>query len=120
MHSTLEKVGVGCIQARNGVEGLKTLEQMAKKGPIDQSIMMMITDAEMPEMDGYRLTHEVRNNPDLAELYIIMHTSLSGAFNQALVDKVGCNAFLSKFRPNEVAQVVQEQLAKLRASRESS
>jgi len=111
---TLSKVGVRCIQARNGAEGLRALHQMAAKGPIRDSIMLMITDAEMPEMDGYRLTHEVRNIPELADLFIIMHTSLSGAFNQALVDKVGCNAFLSKFHPDEVATVVQGQLKLLR------
>ena len=118
LYSTLDKVGVGCIQARNGLEGLNILRELVTKGPIQDSIMMMITDAEMPEMDGYRLTHEVRATPELADLHVIMHTSLSGAFNQALVNKVGCNAFLSKFRPDDVAGVVLEQLAKLRESRE--
>ncbi len=116
--STLAKVGVHCVQARNGAEGLKLLREFAEKGPIQDSIMLMITDAEMPEMDGYRLTHEVRNIPELAELYIIMHTSLSGTFNQALVNKVGCDAFLSKFRPDDVADVVQKQLAVLKQKRE--
>lgn len=119
LKSTLSKVGVGCYQARNGAEGLEMLRKLASHGPIEASIMMMITDAEMPEMDGYRLTHEVRSNPELADLHIIMHTSLSGAFNRALVDKVGCNGFLSKFQPDEVASLVQEQLRKLRASRNS-
>ncbi|WP_317928701.1 chemotaxis protein [Halioxenophilus sp. WMMB6] len=115
--STLAKLGVGCMQARNGTEGLALLKQMASRGPITDAIMLMITDAEMPEMDGYRLTHEVRSVPELSELHIIMHTSLSGAFNQALVDKVGCNEFLSKFRPDEVAGVVQRALQVFRAAR---
>lgn len=111
---TLDKLGVSCIQARNGAEGLAKLKEMVAKGPITDSIMLMITDAEMPKMDGYRLTHEARSIPELADLYIIMHTSLSGAFNQALVDKVGCNAFLSKFQPDEVAGTVQGRLAEMK------
>ncbi|BFM06974.1 chemotaxis protein [Halioxenophilus aromaticivorans] len=115
LKSTLAECGVGCIQASNGAEGLATLKRLADQGPINDAIMMMITDAEMPEMDGYRLTHEVRNDPELAHLHVLMHTSLSGTFNQALVKKVGCDGFLSKFQPDEVAQVIQEQLSALKA-----
>lgn len=115
LRATLGKVGVGCIQARNGADGLNKLKELSSRGPIRDSIMLMITDAEMPEMDGYRLTHEVRNIPELADLHIIMHTSLSGDFNKAMVDKVGCDGFLSKFQPDEVAVLIQEELRKLRA-----
>ena len=118
LRGTLAELGVGCIQARNGAEGLETLRNLVGQAPINDAIMMMITDAEMPEMDGYRLTHEVRNTPELAHLHIVMHTSLSGAFNQALVKKVGCDGFLSKFQPDEVAEVIQKQLRLLRAKRE--
>ncbi|HAQ74683.1 MAG TPA: chemotaxis protein CheW, partial [Pseudomonas sp.] len=44
---------------------------------------------EMPEMDGYRLTTEIRNDPRLKDLYVVLHTSLSGSFNLAMVQKVG-------------------------------
>ncbi|GAB2188997.1 chemotaxis protein [Sessilibacter sp. MAH2] len=110
--STIANLGLKCIQAKNGVEGLQVLKKLAKDKPINESLLLMITDAEMPEMDGYRLTHEVRSDPELADVYIIMHTSLSGAFNQALVDKVGCDEFLSKFKPDEVAKAVQKLVAR--------
>ena len=71
---------------------------------------MLVTDAEMPEMDGYRLTSEIRKDPTLKDLYIVLHTSLSGSFNKAMVDKVGCNDFLSKFQPDTLAVVVQKRL----------
>lgn len=67
---------------------------------------MVITDAEMPEMDGYRFTTEIRQDPRLAPLYVVMHTSLSGSFNQAMVDKVGCDDFLSKFQPDRLVEVI--------------
>jgi two-component system chemotaxis response regulator CheV len=117
---TLNNLGVECIQAKNGAEGLRTLESFAEQGPIVDILLMMITDAEMPEMDGYRLTHEVRCNPNLEDLFIIMHTSLSGAFNEALVEKVGCDRFLSKFKPDAVAAAVQERVSEYKARIENS
>jgi len=69
---------------------------------------MVVTDAEMPEMDGYRLTHEIRSDPNLVDLHVVLHTSLSGSFNEAMVEKVGCDNFLSKFQPDALATVVQD------------
>ena len=77
---------------------------------INQEILAVITDAEMPVMDGYRLTYEIRNDPRLKDLYVILNTSLSGSFNQAMVEKVGCNAFLSKFQPDLLVEEVQNRL----------
>ena len=67
----------------------------------------------MPEMDGYRMTYEIRKDPKLQDLHIVMHTSLSGSFNEAMVEKVGCNGFLSKFRPDELAAVIQTRIREL-------
>ena len=50
---------------------------------IYNQISLVISDIEMPEMDGYTLTAEVRRNPDLKNLYVVLHSSLSGVFNQA-------------------------------------
>ena len=61
-------------------------------------------------MDGYKLTAEVREDPSMAELFIVLNTSLSGSFNQAMVEKVGCNALLSKFQPDGLVDVVQKRL----------
>lgn len=71
---------------------------------------MMFTDAEMPEMDGYKLTHEIRNDPRMSDLYIALNTSLSGSFNEAMVKKVGCDRFISKFQPDLLVEVVQDRL----------
>jgi two-component system chemotaxis response regulator CheV len=46
---------------------------------------MVFTDAEMPEMDGYRLTAEVRKYPRMSDLFIALNTTLSGGFNDAMV-----------------------------------
>ena len=70
----------------------------------------MITDAEMPEMDGYKLTYEIRQDERMKDLYIALNTSLSGSFNDAMVEKVGCDKFISKFQPDKLVEIVQERL----------
>ena len=71
---------------------------------------LCICDIEMPEMDGYTFTAEVRNHPDLKDLHIVLHTSLSGVFNEAMVRKVGANDFLAKFNPDELAKRVNDRV----------
>ncbi|KKN13775.1 hypothetical protein LCGC14_1002850, partial [marine sediment metagenome] len=71
---------------------------------------LMISDIEMPEMDGYTLTSEVRQDPYMKDLPILLHTSMSGTFNEALVSKVGANKFIPKFSADELASAVQSML----------
>ncbi|MFM5141326.1 chemotaxis protein CheV [Aeromonas veronii] len=103
----LEAIGVECVLAKDGREALNMLLEMAKNGPIHDQIALVISDIEMPEMDGYTFTAEIRNNPNLKDLHVILHTSLSGVFNQAMVQKVGANNFIAKFQPDELAKAVQ-------------
>ena len=71
---------------------------------------MVISDIEMPAMDGYTLTTEIRRHPGLAGLYVLLHTSLSGVFNNAMVERVGANAFVAKYSPHELADYVLNRL----------
>ncbi|WP_411167006.1 Chemotaxis protein CheV [Aeromonas sp. DSM 116730] len=103
----LEAIGVQCVLAKDGREALNMLLEMTKQGPILDQIALVISDIEMPEMDGYTFTAEIRNNPNLKDLHVILHTSLSGVFNQAMVQKVGANNFIAKFQPDELAKAVQ-------------
>lgn len=107
----LGQLGLIVHKATDGLKGLRQLQQWADEGHVlTDKLLMVITDAEMPEMDGYRLTTEIRKDPRLQALYVVMHTSLSGSFNAAMVKKVGCDNFLSKFQPDRLAQVVEERL----------
>lgn len=107
----LGQLGMTVHKATDGLKGLQQLQQWADQGEVlTEKLLMVFTDAEMPEMDGYRLTTEIRNDPRLRELYVVMHTSLSGSFNAAMVEKVGCDNFLSKFQPDRLADVIHERL----------
>ncbi len=87
------------------------LKQWCDEGvDVGNELLMMITDAEMPEMDGYKLTHEVRSDPRMRSLFVTLNTSLSGSFNEAMVEKVGCDRFISKFQPDLLVEVVQDRM----------
>lgn len=103
-------LGIEIDLCKDGREALDLLKEKAKEGPIKDTYALIISDIEMPEMDGYTLTAEIRSDPDLKDLKVILHTSLSGVFNQAMVDKVGANAFIAKFNPDELANAVRESI----------
>lgn len=111
LRETLSQLGITIHTASDGAKGLNKLKAWADAGEvITDRLLMVFTDAEMPEMDGYRLTTEIRNDPRLRDLYVVLHTSLSGNFNLAMVQKVGCDNFLSKFQPEKLVDVVRERL----------
>ncbi len=109
---TLDQLGVASVVAKNGREGLDLLQRWADNEPdkIEHHLMMVISDVEMPEMDGYTLTTEIRKDARLAPLYIMLHTSLSGVFNTAMVEKVGANEFISKYDPDILGAAVLGQI----------
>lgn len=110
IQKTMETLGLECIVVENGKLALNKLRELAANGPILDQLSMVISDVEMPEMDGYTLTSEIRNNPALKDLHVILHTSLSGVFNKALIEKVGANNFIAKFHPDELASAVKAAL----------
>ncbi len=102
----IESIGFESILVKDGKDAYNKLTEMAAEGNIHDQISLLISDIEMPEMDGYTLTAEVRRHPDLKDLHIILHTSLSGVFNQAMVERVGANEFIAKFNPDELGGAV--------------
>lgn len=109
------------MTANNGLNGYQMLKEWADKGiDVKKKLLMVVTDAEMPAMDGYRLTTEIRNDPRLKDLFVVLHTSLSGSFNKAMVQKVGCDEFLSKFQPDELAALVKQRVNLLASAKENS
>lgn len=109
---TLDQLGVSCTLTRDGREALNQLQAWAEEGgpAVTDRIFMVISDVEMPEMDGYTFTTSVRADPRLKDLYILLHTSLSGVFNNAMVEKVGANEFIAKFQPDILASAVLKQM----------
>ena len=110
----VESLGIKTTVKNDGRQALQYLEDMVADGKDPYSeLIMVISDIEMPEMDGYTFTSEVRQNPQLKDLYIVLHTSLSGVFNESMVKKVGANKFLAKFNPDELARRVNKRVMEM-------
>jgi len=108
---TVEQLGMKVVTKKDGREALDFLKDLVDDGKrVNDEILLLISDIEMPEMDGYTLTAEIRGNESLKDLWVLLHTSLSGVFNQAMVQKVGANDFIPKFNPDELASSVQKRL----------
>ena len=109
----LTALGLEIEAAKNGLEALNRLKELAAEtGDVTDKVGVIVSDIEMPEMDGYTLTAEIKNTPELENLHVVLHTSLSGVFNQAMVKKVGADDFIAKFHPDELATAVQKWLGK--------
>jgi two-component system chemotaxis response regulator CheV len=121
LKAVLDKIGVRSMIFNNGRFALEALQKMADaadKGDalaVSKQVLMVVSDIEMPEMDGYTLTSNIRKDPRLKDLLVILNSSLSGGFNDTLTQKVGANLFLSKWHTDELAKVVIERIKALDA-----
>lgn len=108
----LEPLGINMILAKNGQDALDQLLAIEATcvHSLSEKVALLISDIEMPEMDGYTLTAEVKANERMRAMPIILHTSLSGVFNNAMVKKVGADDFIPKFHPDELATAVKKWL----------
>ncbi len=105
------QVGIECTALKDGLEAWEHLSKMVDEGTnIGDYYAMIISDVEMPRMDGYTLATKIKSHPEMKDVYLILHTSLSGVFNTSMVEKVGANKFLAKFEPDILVATIQDQL----------
>jgi two-component system chemotaxis response regulator CheV len=110
----LEQIGVECVVTQDGRHALETLNGLQASGiDLREHFSMIISDIEMPEIDGYQLTATIRSMPALAGIYILLHSSISGEFNRDMVRKTGANRFIQKYSPNDLADAVLEQISQV-------
>ncbi|MEQ9547544.1 MAG: chemotaxis protein CheV [Marinobacter sp.] len=105
----LRAIGMEVITRDDGKQALDYLKKITEDGSkAKDHLSMIISDVEMPEMDGYTLVTRCKNDPALQDVFIMLHTSLSGVFNTAMVKKVGADEFMAKFSADELAEKVME------------
>ncbi len=98
----LDKMGVKYIQANNGNEAwekLKIIADSAQRAGADlrDQIQAILTDAEMPEMDGYALTQRIKSDSRFDNIPVVMHSSLSYATDRFMGRRVGVDHYVTKF-----------------------
>ena len=106
---TLDRLGVIWEETCTGKEALDRLRQYAENAeeagqPITDYVEGILTDIEMPEMDGFSLTKNIRQDPRFVEIPILMHSSLSGSCNVEKGKSVGVTDFVTKFDPKILRQ----------------
>lgn len=102
----MEQLNIEYELAENGSEALEKLRAYAEQGPITERFAMLLSDIEMPQMDGYTLTKIIKSDPAMKGLYVCLHTSLSGSFNDSMAQSVGADKLVAKFDPDELASIV--------------
>jgi len=112
---TLDRMGFNYISAINGTEAWKILQEIAERNDkagtdMHEELTMILTDVEMPEMDGYVLTRKIKSDPNFNNIPVIMHSSLTAETNHALGTGVGADAYVSKFEPRELAKALEKLL----------
>ena len=113
---TLEALGVKHLSAVNGKQAWHELGRIAASvsgsgQSVRDRVQLVLTDVEMPEMDGYMLTKKIKSDPRFAGIPVVMHSSLSGAANRQLGLSVGVDDYVPKFGSDRLAHMLSRFLA---------
>ncbi|MFZ5511761.1 MAG: chemotaxis protein [Pseudomonadota bacterium] len=108
---TLERMGVKYFAAINGKQAWEELQKVAQYAEANGKtardfVHIVVTDVEMPEMDGYILTKLIKSDHRFQGIAVIMHSSLSGVSNQQLGRSVGVDDYVSKLEPQRLAEMI--------------
>ena len=108
---TLDAMQVKHISAINGRQAWVELAKMADYAeaahtPLKNMVQVILTDVEMPEMDGYMLTRKIKADKRFTGIPVLMHSSLSSSSNQQLGKAVGVDEYVPKFEPQKLAQTL--------------
>lgn len=111
----LDKLGVKHKHALNGLEAWTRLSGMAAHCQqlgrnLHDEVSVILVDAEMPEMDGYVLTKNIKSDPRFHGIPVIMHSSLSSEANRAMGKSVGVDAYVAKFDAEVLADTIRPML----------
>jgi two-component system chemotaxis response regulator CheV len=107
----LDAVGVPFIMTKTGKEawdqlnGIALLAEAEGKTVYDK-VAVVLTDLEMPEMDGFTLTRSIKQSTRFCKLPVVIHSSLTGTTNEEHVRNVGADAYVAKFSAQDLANAI--------------
>ncbi len=111
----LKAMGAPYIMTKTGKEAWERLQIIADQAIADgqtahDKIAVVLTDLEMPEMDGFTLTRNIKQDPRFKSIPVVIHSSLTGTTNENHVKAVGADAYVAKFVPRELAATIRKVL----------
>ncbi|WP_028021759.1 chemotaxis protein [Enterovibrio calviensis] len=99
LSEALDSINIPYVVSGDGLDALEKMKESAMQGrPFD----IVVSDIEMPGIDGYELAFEIRSNNSLSEAYLILHTSLSSEISVDRAHQVGAHEALEKFDATEL------------------
>ena len=121
---TLDVMNVKYVASINGHEAWESLLSVAALAQssgkqVSDLVSLVLTDVEMPEMDGYILTKKIKSDPRFMGIPVIMHSSLSGMSNQQLGKSVGVDEYVPKFEPQKLSETLARRLLSVEAATRS-
>ncbi len=108
LHAPFEMVKSG-KEAWDRLNALANAAAAEGKGILDK-VSLVLTDLEMPEMDGFTLTRNIKQDARFEGLPVVIHSSLSGSANEDHVRSVGADAYVAKFVAEDLAQTIRDVL----------
>ncbi|MDP9899381.1 chemotaxis protein CheV [Variovorax ginsengisoli] len=111
----LTEMGAAYEMTKSGKEAWERLEAIAKAAEAEgktaaEKIALVLTDLEMPEMDGFTLTRKIKADPRFCSIPVVIHSSLTGATNEIHAKRVGADAYVGKFVAQELAETIERML----------
>lgn len=115
IEAVLTRLQLPFVSAKTGKEAwdhLRLLAQQARAAgmPVRQKVAMVLTDLEMPEMDGFTLTRQLKEDDSLKTVPIVIHSSLSGSANESHAKRVGADGYVAKFIPEDLVRAIAKAL----------
>ncbi|MCX2716191.1 chemotaxis protein [Helicobacter sp. MIT 21-1697] len=99
LHSTMTDIGFSVIEAIDGQAGLERLEQLYERwgNDITKHLKLIVSDVEMPKMDGFHFAAQVKNDARFNKIPLIFNSSISNNLSAAKGKEIGAEAYLVKF-----------------------
>ena len=113
----LQAMGVPYIMTQTGQEAWDRLQSIAAQAvaegkTVQDKVALVLTDLEMPVMDGFTLTRNIKQDARFNSIPVIIHSSLTGATNEGHVKSVGADAYVAKFVAEELGDTIRQVLAR--------
>jgi two-component system chemotaxis response regulator CheV len=113
----LHAMGLPFLMCKTGKEAWDQLQAISDKAEaegktVHDKIALVLTDLEMPEMDGFTLTRNIKQDPRFSAIPVVIHSSLTGSTNETHVKNVGADAYVAKFAAEDLASALRKALHK--------
>ncbi len=116
IEKALQALNAPFISTKTGKEAWERLQALANEARaegkrVEDKVQLVLTDLEMPEMDGFTLTRQIKQDERFKNIPVVIHSSLSGSANEDHARSVGADAYVAKFVAEELAQTIRKAIA---------